>query len=407
MRVVRALLFTTAEAGILYLLAFFVFGRTTWGAYLTDPVAARRPFFVGRYALPRIIPVLFLLASLALTAPWRVGYARVFTSPFLRRRAIVVGAGWAGRTLVRAVRQTLQGYDIVGFIDDDPAKQGQIIEDLPVLGNRYDLVRQVQATGADEVILAITYEIHGDLFKALVDCCELGVEIKPMPLLYEEALGRVPVEHLGQKWFLVPTWTSTSLPTFYRAIKRLIDITLALVGLAFLVVTFPFIALAIYLDSPGPIFYTQERLGKGGKVFRVIKFRSMIPNAEREGQAVWATENDPRITRVGKFLRRTRLDEVPQVINVLRGEMSVVGPRPERPQFVEQLQEQIPFYRTRLSVKPGLTGWAQIKYRYGNTVEDALIKLQYDLYYIKHQSLVLDLLIILRTIKVILAFKGT
>lgn len=174
-----------------------------------------------------------------------------------------------------------------------------------------------------------------------------------------------------------------------------------------LAILLPFIALAIRLDSPGSVFYTQEREGRGGRRFRIIKFRSMVADAERAGKAVWATRDDPRITRVGKFMRRTRLDELPQFVNVLRGEMSIVGPRPERPQFVAQLQEEIPFYRARLSVKPGLTGWAQVKYRYGNTTEDALIKLQYDLYYIKHQSMVLDILILLRTIRVVLGFKGT
>jgi exopolysaccharide biosynthesis polyprenyl glycosylphosphotransferase len=202
-------------------------------------------------------------------------------------------------------------------------------------------------------------------------------------------------------------WNNTSTPTFYLLTKRITDIVLGLVGLIGLVLLFPIIALAIYLDSPGPIFYRQERSGKGGKTFNVFKFRSMIPNAETQGKAVWATKDDPRVTHVGKFLRRTRLDELPQVINVLFGDMSIVGPRPERPQFIEQLQESIPFYRARLSVKPGLTGWAQVKYRYGSSVEDALMKLQYDLYYIKHQSLLLDALVILRTVKVVLTFKGT
>ena len=255
------------------------------------------------------------------------------------------------------------------------------------------------------MLLAITGRLHDDLFRGLMACYEQGVDIKPMPLFYEEVLGRVPVEHLGQHWFVGRFHANP--PTPYRTLKRFMDIMLALVGLSVLAVIFPFVAAAIYLDSPGPIFYLQERLGRAGRSFRVIKFRSMVPNAERRGQAVWATRRDRRITRVGMFLRRTRLDEFPQFINILKGEMSIVGPRPERPQFVAQLQEQIPFYRTRLSVKPGLTGWGQIKYGYGSSVEDALMKLQYDLYCIKHRSLTLDALVILRTIKVMLAFKGT
>jgi exopolysaccharide biosynthesis polyprenyl glycosylphosphotransferase len=228
-----------------------------------------------------------------------------------------------------------------------------------------------------------------------------------MQLLYEEVLGRVPVEHLGNKWLPLPFWNHASTPTFYRLVKRLVDIALGLAGLLILALLFPFVALAIKLESRGPVFYRQERLGRGGKSFQITKFRSMVTNAEQQGKAVWATRDDPRITRVGKLLRRTRLDEFPQVLSVLKGDMSIIGPRPERQQFVDQLQEEIPFYRARLSVKPGLTGWAQVKYRYGSTKEDALVKLQYDLYYIKHQSLLLDLLIILRTIKVMLAFKGT
>ena len=228
-----------------------------------------------------------------------------------------------------------------------------------------------------------------------------------MPAVYEEVLGRVPVEHLGQKWFLAPLWTNGNLPTVYRAAKRLMDVVLALMGLGILLALLPLIAVANRLGSRGPLFYSHERVGKGGQIFRIFKLRSMIPDAEQDGEAIWATADDPRITSVGRLLRRTRMDELPQLLNVLKGEMSIVGPRPERPQFVEDLQKQIPFYRTRLSVKPGLTGWAQIKYPYGNSVQDALAKLQYDLYYIKRRSLFLDLLIMLRTVKVILTFRGT
>ena len=169
----------------------------------------------------------------------------------------------------------------------------------------------------------------------------------------------------------------------------------------------PFVALAIYLESPGPIFYSQGRVGRAGRTFQLIKLRSMVPDAEQDGQARWAEEKDKRVTRVGRFLRRTRLDELPQCLNVLRGEMSLIGPRPERPEFVTRLQKRIPFYRSRLAVRPGLTGWAQVNYHYGSSVEDALVKLQYDLYYIKHKSLYLDLLILLKTIGVVLSFQDT
>jgi exopolysaccharide biosynthesis polyprenyl glycosylphosphotransferase len=194
---------------------------------------------------------------------------------------------------------------------------------------------------------------------------------------------------------------------FQQSIKRLADIFLAVVGLVILSPVFPLLGLAIRLDSPGPILYRQIRCGKAGKPFSIIKLRTMKIDAEEDGKARWATERDPRITRVGFYLRKTRLDELPQLLNMLKGEMSFIGPRPERPEFVKELQEAIPFYRTRLMVKPGLTGWAQVHYDYGNSVEDALVKLQYDFYYMRHWSLLMDLYIIFRTIGVVLKFKGT
>jgi exopolysaccharide biosynthesis polyprenyl glycosylphosphotransferase len=397
-RIVRVLLVSTLILAFLYLLAFFVWGRASWTILLTDSRVS---------TLPRISPALFIVIVPFLSLLWRLAYARLFTSASLRRRAIAVGGGRAGLALVHDIREAVPDYEIIGFIDDDPTKQSQLISGLPVLGDRENLVGVVQRTGVNEVILAITHEIHADLFQALMDCHEQGVEIRPMPTVYEELLGRVPVEHLGQKWFLAPMWTNSTMPTLFRAIKRLTDIALAALGLAVLTLFLPIIALANRLTSPGPLFYAQERIGRGGKVFCMYKLRSMIPDAEQEGEALWATKNDPRVTRVGRFLRRTRLDELPQLLNVLRGEMSIVGPRPERPEFVEELREQIPFYCTRLSVKPGVTGWAQIKYPYASSVQDALVKLQYDLFYIKRQSPLLDALIMLRTVKVMLAFRGT
>jgi exopolysaccharide biosynthesis polyprenyl glycosylphosphotransferase len=198
-------------------------------------------------------------------------------------------------------------------------------------------------------------------------------------------------------------------PVFNRmqlGAKRLLDLSLVSTSLPFLMLILPMVALAIRLDSSGPIFYCQTRCGRAGKPFSILKFRTMSVNAEKEGKALWATQGDLRITRVGRFLRKTRLDELPQLFNVLQGEMSLIGPRPERPEFVEMLQEAIPFYRARLMVKPGITGWAQIHYDYGNSVEDALIKLQYDLYYLRYWSLWLDIYIIFQTVAVVLKFKG-
>jgi len=403
--IIQGLLFTALAVGIFYLLFFFILGRPV--SEIGPTLLAERAFLINPiYLLPRIIPVSFLLLSVPLVALWRIGYIRLSAKFPLRRRAIIVGAGGAGQALIKTLNLHLHGYEIVGFVDDDPTKQEEVIAGLPVLGNRYNLQKMVNNKRVNEIVLAITHDLHDDLFRAMMDCYEQGIVIKSMSQLYEEMLGRVPVEHLGQR-SLIPFWSDINLPTFYRVSKRLIDTLVALVGLTLMGILFPFIAGAIYLNSPGSIFYAQERLGKAGRRFTIYKFRSMIPDAEQQGEAIWATDDDPRITHVGKFLRRTRLDELPQLLNVLKGEMSIVGPRPERPEFIAQLQQEIPFYRTRLSVKPGLTGWAQVQYQYSNTIKDALIKLEYDLYYIKYRSLPLDLLIILRTIRVILMFRGT
>jgi exopolysaccharide biosynthesis polyprenyl glycosylphosphotransferase len=246
------------------------------------------------------------------------------------------------------------------------------------------------------------------MFQAVMDAYEQGVKVVPMPLLYERITGRVPVEHIDQHWSVVflPVSGNDGLVDPYPFLKRAMDVLMGLIGLVAFVLLLPFVALAIRLDSKGGIFYFQERLGVNGCVFRLIKFRSMVQNAEAETGAVFSGRGDARVTRVGKFMRKTRLDELPQVINVLRGDMSFVGPRPERPEHVIRLQAKIPFYRTRMIVRPGLTGWAQVRYDYGATDEDAMVKLQYDLYYIRHQSLLLDVNILLRTVGKVLSMSG-
>jgi lipopolysaccharide/colanic/teichoic acid biosynthesis glycosyltransferase len=226
-----------------------------------------------------------------------------------------------------------------------------------------------------------------------------------MPLIYEELTGRVPVGHVGNSWLVALPLDHASSGGLYPVFKRALDLFVALVGLCILAVLLPFVALATLVDSPGPIFYHQDRVGQGGRVFRLAKLRTMVSDAERQG-AVWARTRDPRVTRVGRVLRAAHLDELPQFLNVLRGEMSVVGPRPERPEFVSQLERRIPFYRMRHAVRPGMAGWALIHAGYGSSVEDALVKVEYDLYYIKHQSVALDLLILMRTLGRMFLFRG-
>ena len=347
---------------------------------------------------------------------WRMAYALLFVQPWFSRRALMVGAGWAGRTLASELKGSRgdanpyrgTGYELLGFIDDSAAYHNTIIEGTPVLAGRDKLVSLAQSMQVDEIILAITHrhDIHADLFDDLLRCRELGLPVITMPTLYERLLGRVPVLHLGRDLHMIVRAEETASERLYDMVKRAIDIIGGVVGLFFVALAIPFLALANLIASPGPLFYRQQRVGQGGETFSMIKFRSMAPNAEQETGAVWAKKNDSRITSVGKFIRRTRLDELPQFFNVLRGEMSLIGPRPERPEFVDDLAKQIPFYRARHAVKPGITGWAQVRYSYGSCEEDARIKLEYDLYYVRHQDFWLDLNIMLRTIPVMLQFQG-
>ena len=277
-----------------------------------------------------------------------------------------------------------------------------------MLGNRHDLRRLVQEHRVDLLVLSITNldAIHGELFQALLDCREQGVRLEPMASVYERMTGRVPVEHAGRNLHVILPLSDSPGRRVLWAVKRLLDLLAGVVGMLVMGLILPWLALANTLWSRGPLFYRQTRVGRGGQHFDLVKFRSMVPDAEAACGAVWAQEHDSRVTPVGRFLRRTRLDELPQVWNVLKGEMSLVGPRPERPEFVADLVERVPFYQARHAVRPGITGWAQVRYRYGASVEDALVKLQYDLYYIKNQSLYLEVSILAKTAAVMLGLRG-
>jgi exopolysaccharide biosynthesis polyprenyl glycosylphosphotransferase len=318
-----------------------------------------------------------------------------------------VGAGGNGRTLAEIYRTiTPAPFNLVGFIDDDPEKIGQDVEGFRILAGSDKLLRLINEMNITEVIVAITGEMQGETFQTLLDVQESGTDIIRMATLYEELMGRMPIHHLESDWILRSFVDEARTSSFAEIGQRLLDIIGSLLGLIILLVLLPFLALAIIIDSGLPIFYQQERLGKGGQEFEIIKFRTMCKDAEKGGQPMMAGENDPRVTKVGNFMRATRLDELPQFWNVLRGEMSIVGPRAERAQWVATFQKEIPFYRARLLVKPGITGWAQINYGYASTVEDTSVKLEYDLYYIKHRSFIMDMVIILRTISTVLSRRG-
>jgi len=365
-------------------------------------------FFSPRDALPRLFILYYAVLSFILILLWRLWRPFLLGWTGTRRRALVIGSGWSARTIIEALRdEAPDDYEVVGMVTE-PGDEPPAPAPVPLAGDGSNLLQIARDAQVSELILAYGHELSGEMFRAIMDCYEQGLSIIPMPLLYEQVTGRVPIEHIGQRfWTTILPIEGASIFDPYRVVKRAVDLALAVAGLGVFAVLLPPIALAMQLDSPGPVFFRQQRVGKGGRVFHIYKLRSMIPDAERDTGPRWASGDDPRITRVGKFLRKTRLDEMPQLYNVLRGEMSIIGPRPERPEFVEELSRTIPFYRTRHVVKPGITGWAQVRYRYGSSEEDALIKLQYDLYYIRHQSIALDVLIMLRTVGKMLSFQGT
>jgi lipopolysaccharide/colanic/teichoic acid biosynthesis glycosyltransferase len=239
----------------------------------------------------------------------------------------------------------------------------------------------------------------------LIHLLENGIIIREYTQVYEDSTKRIPVQYVSRDFYRYFPFSRSNQNHLYLLFSRIFDVLFSVIGLLLGLVFFPLILFGNLIGNRGPLFYTQERVGKNGEVFRIYKFRTMVKNAESNG-AVFTTANDSRITAFGKFMRKTRLDEFPQFINILRGDMSIIGPRPERPVFVQQIAENMPFYETRHVVKPGLTGWAQVNYSYGDSIDDSLVKLQYDLYYIKHRSIFLDINIVIKTFSTILFYRG-
>jgi exopolysaccharide biosynthesis polyprenyl glycosylphosphotransferase len=364
-------------------------------------------FFTDPGSLPRRGVLYFLFFVIIFTLVWRWGYVRVFTTTAFMRRVLIVGAGESGSALLDLFNKIEpQPFFVVGLIDDDLSKRGKVIEGFPVLGDNTRLLELVEKESISEIIVAIMGSMNGAMFQALLDAQERGVQITRMPVCYEELLGRVPILHLESDWLLRSFVDEVRASGLYLLTKRLMDICGAFIGLVILTLAYPWVALAVVLESGRPVLFIQDRSGQGGRLFGVYKFRTMGQDAEADGQAHWTNEEDTRTTRVGKVLRRTHLDEFPQFWNVLKGEMSLVGPRPERPEFVAQLEKEIPFYRARLLVKPGVTGWAQVNYGKGASIQGSAEKLEYDLYYIKNRSLLMDIWILLRTVGSVFGFRG-
>lgn len=368
--------------------------------------------FLARWAiagspqpLAAILTLEGTLAVPATVAAWRWVAARFRILDGWRERVLVIGTGETARRLSRWVSERLaRDYTVIGFADADESRIGNIVAMGVRVQTSFSGLLSFCPKRADRIVVALD-EKRGTL--PLHDLIELrlsGFPIEDTTSFLERTSGKIAVETLLPSWLIFSDGFKTS--PLRLAVKRALDIALA-VGL--LIVTAPLmavVAVAIRLDSPGTVLYRQSRLGLRGREFFLLKFRSMVRDAESKSGPVWAREGDPRVTRVGRLLRVTRIDELPQIFNVLRGQMSFVGPRPERRHFVEQLEKVIPFYRLRTAVRPGVTGWAQVMYRYGASEEDAVEKLKYDLYYVKHLNPLFDLWIVFKTVKVVLSGEG-
>jgi sugar transferase (PEP-CTERM system associated) len=344
--------------------------------------------------------LLFLVAILG----WRLLINAIAALRRLEEHILIVGTGPTARLVARQIlSQHDYGYRVVGFIGDDPALLGQRIVNPCVVGLAGDIGRIVERERIDRIVVGLS-DRRGTLpIQELLSAKLSGIRVEDATTTYERLTGKILVDDLRPSWLIFSDGFRASRSS--RLIKRGLDVVFSFIGFVVSAPLMALTALAVWLESGRPILYRQERVGQGGTMFTLYKFRSMRIDAE-SGTPMWARDDDDRVTRVGGFIRKARLDELPQFWNVLRGDMSFVGPRPERPYFIAQLTEAIPFYQQRHAVRPGLTGWAQVKYRYGSSVEDALEKLRYDLYYIKHLSVIFDLTILIDTVKVILFRQG-
>ena len=335
---------------------------------------------------------------------WRLLFNSLTRAFRFSERILVVGTGETARKVTRQILDQRDfAYNVIGFIDEDPARIGERIVNPGIVGTPADIGRLIAEYKIDRIIVGLP-DRRGKLpVDELLSAKLRGVRVEDATTTYERVTGKILIDDLRPSWLIFSDGFHVSRLSRWtkRAIDLLLAVILAVCAAPFMLLT----AIAVALESGFPILYCQERVGESGRTFTLYKFRSMRKDAE-QGRPVWATDGDERVTRIGRFIRTTRLDELPQIWNILRGDMSFVGPRPERPFFVAELAKAIPFYMQRHAVKPGLTGWAQVKYRYGASIEDAMEKLRYDLYYIKHLSVFFDLTIVFDTVKVILFRKG-
>lgn len=355
----------------------------------------------------RLQIIFFFLAIFMALLLWRIFYVKFLASHRFFKNAILVCDKEQLQELISGLQNADPHYKIIGFVNSDGEDSFDINLDGTVNIKADELELYVRNNSISEIVIASqkTEGITVNLYNQLIHLLENGITIKEYTQVYENLTQRIPVQYVSRDFYRYFPFSRSNQNQLYLLITRLIEIVFSLIGLLVGLAVLPLILIGNFIGNQGNLFYIQERVGKNGKVFKIFKYRTMVKNAEVNG-AVFTTLNDHRITPFGKFMRKTRLDEFPQFINILKGDMAIIGPRPERPFFVQEIATVMPFYETRHIIKPGLTGWAQVNYAYGDSIEDSLVKLQYDLYYIKHRSIFLDINITIKTFSTVLFYRG-
>ena len=355
----------------------------------------------------RLQILIFYIAIFGALFFWRMIYVRFFASNRFSKKVILICDKEQLKELVYALESADPHYRVLGFVNSDSAnlkaRDNRKIQNIDI----NNLEEFVKNNSISEIVIASqkTDGITVNLYNQLINLLETGYIIREYTQVYENLTQRIPVQYVSRDFYRYFPFSRSNQNHFYLIMIRLFEVIISLTGLLIGLAILPLILIGNLLGNRGKLFYTQERVGKNGEIFNILKYRTMVKNAEKEG-AVFATTNDSRITPFGKIMRKSRMDEIPQFLNIIKGDMAVIGPRPERPVFVNEIAEVMPFYETRHVIKPGLTGWAQVNYSYGETIDDSLIKLQYDLYYIKHRSIFLDVNIIFKTLSTVLLYRG-
>ncbi|GEQ86794.1 sugar transferase [Patiriisocius marinistellae] len=365
------------------------------------------PFFTPELPENRLQIVYFYVAINLALLIWRYAYIVLISAPRFHKRVLLIANENDVNVIIDSLQKSDPNYRVVGFVSTKNDIENPFLSPHVRKIEQNDTADSISDMFISEIVIA-TPQAEGmtvSLYNKLILLLESGVPIKEYTQVYEEITHRVPVQHVDKDFYRYFPFSRSNQNKLYLFFHRVLDIFFSILGVAFGLLISPIIIFGNLLGNKGPMFYTQTRIGKNGKHFKIYKLRSMVTDAEKHG-AQFAQEGDSRVTKFGRFLRKSRFDEIPQFINVIKGEMSVIGPRPERPIFVENLSETIPFYEVRHIVKPGVTGWAQVNAKYGMTQEDALEKLQYDLYYIKHRSMFLDISIVVKTLSTIIFFRG-